>query len=330
MLWPDTVLLADAHGALTRREIFSISSETAIIRGLRFRNPGKPPVVLLHGIFSDNSIWDRFAAELWETGFDVWVPNMRGQGQGPLRTSFILGTGGYDYSVVEDVPNLMTYIYSQTQQKINLVGFSFGGMLGKQYVSGVTRGVDGKMGVDQNIKAQRTLETASLTLIATPLNPFNWPQPLRGIGPTLSKIALMTGMTFSLSITRDILEDTIRDNIQGYKSRDGFDYDLSQQGYDHIPTLIVVGEKDILASKKDSIEEAQEINANFKLVEVKGTNHATFFLKQAPLILAARVAEFIKAPEIYRAPVRPVEKYFFDLNKDRNLEALAKFWKTAN
>lgn len=323
-----TSLNSFAQGSSRRpqQEIFSIPTTTTDIHGLRLQNKGGEPVILLAGFFSDNTSWDSFAIELWAMGFDVWIPNMRGQGKGPLFTPpGPYGSNSYDNSAAEDIPVVIESIYSWTQKKIHLVGFSFGGMYAKLFTSGVVRQADGHIGIDLNTKARRASQLKSLTLIATPINPFNWPQPFRWMGPRAAELSLLTGIGFS--VTQEIREDAVRNDQQGYKSRDGFDYAQAQRGYDLVRTLIVVGEYDFLASKKESLQEAQNVNHGFQLLEIKGTHHANFFKNNAPIVLADRVTEFLQAPETYTAPTGSVGKYNLMDVSDQKLKDLVTHWK---
>ncbi|MCB1923096.1 MAG: alpha/beta fold hydrolase [Gammaproteobacteria bacterium] len=99
----------------------------------RYGTPGKPPVLLLHGLFGAASNWGSVARRL-EADYDVVVPDLRNHGKSPHAT-------GHSYSdMVGDV--LALYDTLQIERAI-VVGHSMGGkvamMLALQHPQRVER-----------------------------------------------------------------------------------------------------------------------------------------------------------------------------------------------
>jgi pimeloyl-ACP methyl ester carboxylesterase len=106
-------------------------------------NPGRPAVVLCHGISSNHRFWDlaedrSLAVVLWQAGYDVWNLDLRGHGaavrgpdghrQQPGWTIDDYGTG--------DLPALFDHIEAQTgAPPQHYVGHSMGGMVLAVYLA---------------------------------------------------------------------------------------------------------------------------------------------------------------------------------------------------
>ena len=75
--------LNDANADDSVRDIeILIDSPDVLIKGVRYANPGKPPVVLVHGYAGNSRNWREIGYLLFNAGFDVWMPNLRGHGRG--------------------------------------------------------------------------------------------------------------------------------------------------------------------------------------------------------------------------------------------------------
>lgn len=94
----------------------------ALLRGLRFRyrewpNPGKPPLVLLHGFTSHARSWDTFARAV-QPGFHVYALDQRGHGETDWADEFSAE------AMVEDV---RAFVGCLGLGRFALLGLSMGG-----------------------------------------------------------------------------------------------------------------------------------------------------------------------------------------------------------
>lgn len=124
----------------------------------RIRNEGRPPVILTHAVVLTNLAMRNIGHYLWENGFDVWMPNMRGHGNGDERSTvfpYYAGDYAFDNIVVQDWPLVMEHVLAETGQKVSLVGFSMGGMTWEQYLNGVYRGNDGSIRQSEDMARKR-------------------------------------------------------------------------------------------------------------------------------------------------------------------------------
>lgn len=97
------------------------------------RRPGAgPPVLLVHGIASRGAFFDLgpgpdFADVLVESGFDVWLVDLRGHGHG--REGRRRAPGGLDAYGTADLRAAIDHVRASTgAPKVGLVGHSMGGM----------------------------------------------------------------------------------------------------------------------------------------------------------------------------------------------------------
>ncbi|XP_020173308.1 triacylglycerol lipase 2 [Aegilops tauschii subsp. strangulata] len=116
-----------------------ILSLQRIPRGRRASGGGGAgqPVLLQHGVLTDGMTWllsspeESLAYILADSGFDVWVANNRGTRWSSRHVSLDSSSRRYwDWSwddlVVNDMPSLVDYIYSHTEQKPHFLGHSMG------------------------------------------------------------------------------------------------------------------------------------------------------------------------------------------------------------
>ncbi len=105
----------------------------------RYANPGKPAVVLCHGLSSNHRFWDltpdiSLAVALWRAGFDVWNLDLRGHGDAGLAPDGI-ATGKAprvwtvdDYGT-HDLPAALDHVRAESgDPEPFFVGHSMGGM----------------------------------------------------------------------------------------------------------------------------------------------------------------------------------------------------------
>lgn len=116
----------------------------AIHRYIGLKSEENAPIVLCHGLSSNRFIFDMegapsLACYLRDSGYDVWVPELRGSGmsQSPgLFRSASPYEWGYDDHLKTDLPVIIDFIRKNTrQQGIHWIGHSMGGMLIDSYLA---------------------------------------------------------------------------------------------------------------------------------------------------------------------------------------------------
>lgn len=114
------------------------TADHATISLHRYTNPGRPPVVLCHGLSSNHHFWDlqpdiSLAVALWRAGFDVWNLDLRGHGDAghpPPGTS--TGTPPRVWTIddygTHDLPAAFDAVRAESGMDPLFVGHSMGGM----------------------------------------------------------------------------------------------------------------------------------------------------------------------------------------------------------
>lgn len=113
------------------------------MRGLRFHyrewpNPGRPPLVLLHGFTSHARSWDTFAAAA-QPHFEVFALDQRGHGESDWAD---------DYSADAMVEDVRAFIGALRLERFNLLGLSMGGRNAYLYAARYPQGLDRLVIVD--------------------------------------------------------------------------------------------------------------------------------------------------------------------------------------
>ena len=106
----------------------------------RLAREGAPPVILSHAFVLNFHGVGKLGRWLHEQGYDVWMPNMAGHGNGADKsrtTPYQSGDYRFDRIVSRDWPLVHQYILDQTGKKPFIIGYSIGGMTWQQYLSGV-------------------------------------------------------------------------------------------------------------------------------------------------------------------------------------------------
>ncbi len=88
------------------------------------------PVILLHGSFSNRRFWFSpkgigLGAHLARSGFDVWIPEMRGHGLSPRNRDYRYNRVA-DYAAY-DLPAIAAFVHEQTGRPAHWLGHSLGG-----------------------------------------------------------------------------------------------------------------------------------------------------------------------------------------------------------
>ncbi len=114
--------------------------QTLTVQLRRIRRDGAQPVILSHAFVLQNKAMRELGHMLWEHGFDVWMPNARGHGALDELSKvepYFEGDYSFDRIVTQDWPLVLREVTRRTQQKVNIIGYSMGGMSWEQFLSGV-------------------------------------------------------------------------------------------------------------------------------------------------------------------------------------------------
>lgn len=95
-------------------------------------NKGKQPVVLVHGSFTNRGFWLSsqgigLARYLVDSGFDVWIMEMRGHGLSPRNLAY--KENSLEKYALSDVPAINEFVIEKTGLKPVWMGHSMGGVL---------------------------------------------------------------------------------------------------------------------------------------------------------------------------------------------------------
>jgi pimeloyl-ACP methyl ester carboxylesterase len=169
--------LADPPAPAPAEQVVRVAAaDGAQLVGRRLARPGAKPILLLHGILNNDATLDPLARRLYDQGFDVWVMNFRGHGNGELESIMRgarPGERGFAKLVTDDVPAMVDRVFAETGQKLLLYGHSMGGMAAKLYLEGVTwaRGPPGAaLEADDALALFRADKIAGLVTAGSPVH----------------------------------------------------------------------------------------------------------------------------------------------------------------
>lgn len=127
----------------------------------RYEQPGRPAVLLCHGISSNSRFWDldedhSLALYLHDAGFDVWNMDLRGHGvaEKTPEGKRVRGRWSIDDYGHFDMPAAIAHVRAETGgQPLHFVGHSMGGMVFAIYLA-----------------SRETPEVSSAVIVASPLD----------------------------------------------------------------------------------------------------------------------------------------------------------------
>lgn len=105
-----------------------------------YANPGGRPLILAHPLMLSAGAMTYYAKKFWKAGYDVYAPNVRSHGIGVEKSKikpYYKSSYSFDH-ILGDMEFLFNSIHSLNPQKVTIVGYSMGGMLWEQYLSGVS------------------------------------------------------------------------------------------------------------------------------------------------------------------------------------------------
>jgi len=90
----------------------------------RYGIEGKPPLIILHGLFGISDNWVTFGRRIADEGFDVIIPDQRNHGHSPHSDTF-------NYLALTD--DLFDLIDKLNLKNVHLVGHSMGGKVAMRF-----------------------------------------------------------------------------------------------------------------------------------------------------------------------------------------------------
>lgn len=130
------------------------------LKGLRLANPEGKKILLLHGFAENTRIFRELAYLLHSQGWDVYMFNFRGHGNGEQKSlhhkiSVHEKTGLYsfEYWASLDVPTMIDYVSPDPSEKIVVLGHSLGGAALRIFLSGLRARARG-MGLHRTYRTQ--------------------------------------------------------------------------------------------------------------------------------------------------------------------------------
>ncbi len=154
-------------------EISTVTDDGVELKGVHLPNKGGEPVLLIHGFMENTRFWREAAYLLYNQGFDVYLFNMRGHGNGDQKSVPLEGVNtrmGFDEIVSHDIPAMIDYVYKSVgRRKINLIGHSMGTMSSRLTMSGVTK-KDGNMIISDEMKKWARTRVKGVIAFASPSN----------------------------------------------------------------------------------------------------------------------------------------------------------------
>lgn len=291
--------------------IETVTEDHATLRGVRWANPGKQRVLLVHGFSENTTIFQDLATRLHGMGYDVFAFNYRGHGNDNFRSlvqgqdtkkQTKSGVYSFDRIVTHDVPAMIDYVYNG--KPIVTIGHSLGGSALRFFLSGIRDYGDGlvytqdpkklnkyitKIKTLINLGSPTSFQKSDLRFKAwTKLPEYltNW-----ALNPTTRKYLgeyLFAGLInmdnvrdsdrlftdgFSL-IPIDIIQDVQRWSDTVYSSRSGIQYE-GLKVPSSVPFFQVVGGADNLVPLEEVVREQNEykVTENPKIIVMRNFGH---------------------------------------------------------
>lgn len=139
----------------------------------RFKRAGAPPLILSHALILNSIAMEGLGKELWKKGYDVWMPNMRGHGNGKEKSiiyPYLPGDYGFDKMISYDLPLIIDKVFSITKKEIHLMGLSMGALLWDKYLDGIGIDDEGNFTKKRTRAIKRGKKILSYTALGIPLD----------------------------------------------------------------------------------------------------------------------------------------------------------------
>lgn len=181
-LGPCTPLYPEFKPADFPPELFEVETVSGLtLRGKRYPNPGRNPVILLAGFSGNGFNYDiafeesNFALLLARAGHDVWIANFRGTGREPYKSD----GGDFEHYIQDlsagDLPAIVNAVTGRTGMKPFIFGHSMGGVVCYGYLQGAAYDSEGNVVADPALAVERNAAIEGLVSIAGPAS-FHFPR----------------------------------------------------------------------------------------------------------------------------------------------------------
>ncbi len=249
---------------MSERTVVTADGVELVLHRLRAYRDGRPAALLVHGAFSNHSVWVRrahpggFAHYLLGRDLDVWMADLRHHGESarePRR-----GAWRFEDWILQDAPALVDRVKDETDgAPLIWIGHSAGGVVGlcwqarepatRSLAATVTFGTPGPNRVGLVRKGLATLAAGTARVLGT------FPARAMGLGPE--------------NEAGRVLADWMSWNTSGsWRGADGFDY-FSALDKVVSPYLAVAGDLDFVFAPAPSCNEVVErIGARRKALAV--------------------------------------------------------------
>jgi branched-chain amino acid transport system permease protein len=241
----------------------------------RERGSGPPTILFLHGNLSSSLWWDKVLA-LLPPGWRAIAPDFHGYGRSTAPPEkYGIEEMAADVAALRQRLNLSSFV---------LVGHSMGGAVALQYALQNPENIQALLLVDPVPASGLHLPNEVFELLETMKSDFSsMKEGLRGTAPGAPDDA------FFHSLVQGALESTPQAFREIPKSMAEFDVSARLNEI-ACPTLCVMGENDLLISKKD-IERMCEVISNCAFVEMPGVGHCPSI--EAPEELTRLLVSFL-------------------------------------
>jgi len=247
------------------------------------REIGKgPAIVLVHGFPLDGAMWSGVARAL-SSRFHVFKPDLPGRGNSEALAP----------TSVEGHADFLETILGQIDGPVGIAGFSFGGYIALALMKRrpekvhVLALVDTRASADDDAGKAKRDETIE-AIRANGVAPLVESMPAKLLSPeSLGRADLVERVRRIISRQKP---ETVEADLAAMRDRPDSNEFLKEIS---VPTLVVVGERDVLTPPADSEAMAAAI-PGARLVTVPGTGHLTPM--ERPKAVAEALSEFFAAP----------------------------------
>jgi pimeloyl-ACP methyl ester carboxylesterase len=297
-------------------------------------NTGKA-ILFTHGLHSNLHEFEPLIEEKMKLGYDCYAFNFRGHGNADEKsivTDYHEGDYGFEKMAEEDFPAIVKAVREMNGGKIVIIGHSMGGMVPR---ASMALGLVGPNEIDSMVLIGspphfRSKITAlpfgvekllvRRILSGSGQEPFSIVDEFHDFEKTMDMIYLVNPLYWLMKAGLDtqwtLLKDIfymlgIHDSRWSDRSRtESIPKDIMrsfvryQEHYPYedmqiaVPTLYIVGDKDVLVKAKDVVETAQiqSKEAGYWFVTLKGVGHISLVAPAALRVYQEALQKFLDAP----------------------------------
>jgi pimeloyl-ACP methyl ester carboxylesterase len=297
-------------------------------------NMGKA-ILFMHGVHSNLHEFELLIEEKMKLGYDCYAFNFRGHGNGVEKSivgDYHEGDYGFQKMVEEDFPAIMKAVREMNGGKIVIIGHSMGGMVPR---ASMALGLVGSDEIDSMVligspphfRSKITVLPFGVEKIlirrimsGSGQDPFSVTEEFHNFEKTMDAINLINPLYWLMKVGLDsqwtFLKDVfyilgIHDSRWSGRSRtESIPKDIMrsfvsfQENYPYedmrisVPTLYIVGDKDVLVNAKDAVATAklQSEEAGYWFVMLKGVGHISLVTPAALKIYRDALEKFLESP----------------------------------